>query len=92
MKNYADQRECYPPRPKLRAIFKIFGQYNTRKRELKQLWKGGSRCIFYDSKTSVLSLKIYDTNFAMKGSVKNMVFHKFSVWNIINKVKNAVSF
>ena len=49
MKNYADRRECYPPRPKLRAIFKIFGQYNTRKRELKQ-WKGGSRCIFYHSK------------------------------------------
>ena len=36
MKNYADQRESYPPRPKLRAIFKIFGQYNTCKREFKQ--------------------------------------------------------
>ena len=47
---------------------------------------------FTIQKTSVLSLKIYDTNFAMKGSVKNMVFHKFNVWNIINKVKNAVSF
>ena len=47
---------------------------------------------FAIQKTSVLSLKIYDTNFAMRGSVKNMVFHHFNVWNIINKVKNAVSF
>ena len=47
---------------------------------------------FAIQKTSVLSLKIYDTNFAMRGSVKNMVFHQFNVWNIINKVKNAVSF